>query len=159
MANIKYTSNRGNRTGQTEVNPAGMTFEQYLKAVGYKALVFPSFEQWLKKMFDYNGNGTIDKGKERRNYSKVARNSAKNTEYLANYESDKASAMAQDEATVENLRILWYSGNMEEGAAQAARDAQNKADNGYVSESGLNNKKLLIVAAIILAAVVLISKK
>lgn len=158
MANIKTNSSKGNRAG-TEVNPAGMTFEQYLKAVGYKALVFPSFEQWLKNLFDYNKNGTIDKGSEKRNYKKAVNNTGKNTEYLSNYEHEKASAMAQDEATVENLRILWYSGNMEEGAAQAARDAQNKADNGYISESGLNNKKLLIVAAVIMAAIVLISKK
>lgn len=140
-----------------ETNSNGLTFDQYLQKVGYKSLKFPTFDEWLRKLFDYNANGTIDKGKEQRNYKKAAKNTSKQAEYLANYQHAAAAAMAEDEATVENLRVLWLEGNLESGQAQAVRDAQRKAENGYLQENG--SKKIWLIAAAVVVAALLLLKK
>lgn len=138
-----------NGSNWTAESAAGLTFEQFLQRVGYKALKFPSFENWLKGIFDANGNGQIDRGGELRSYRRVINNTGKSNEYLAEYQHAQAAAMAADNATVDNLRLLWQQGNAEAAKEVASRDALEKERNNMAAGSAGTKKinPLLLAAA------------
>lgn len=144
MGNKKSLNSSANRsvTDPAAINPAGMTFDEFLKKVGYKKLSFPTFENWVAKLFDYNKNGKIDRGKEQRGYKKAIDKNKNAAEYLATYQHELAAAIAADNATVDNLMLLWQSGNaaaMDEAKELARRDAANKES----AEDVPKNNKLL----------------
>ena len=135
--------------GTTGTNPEGLTFEQFLLKVGYKPLNFPDFDSWLKSIFDANNNGKIDKGSEKRKYNKAVKNSGTVNEYLAEYQHAQAAAMAADNVTVDNLRLLWQQGNSRAAKEAASRDAMTKERNNMGGgEEKKNNIIVLALAAI-----------
>lgn len=153
MANIK--PDRIDQTGIDAAN-GGVTFEQFLKRVGYKPLNFPDFDTWLKRIFDANGNGKIDAGSEKRKYNKATRNSGTVNEYLAEWQHAQAAAIAEDNATVDNLRLLWQQGQMESAKDVASRDALNKERNNMAGGGQKKNNTAILIAAAAIAILLLI---
>ncbi|MBR3204209.1 MAG: hypothetical protein IKN49_04545 [Elusimicrobiaceae bacterium] len=153
MPNIK--PDRIDQTGIDAAN-GSVTFEQFLKRVGYKPLNFPDFDTWLKRIFDANGNGKIDKGSEKRKYNKATRNSGTVNEYLAEWQHAQAAAIAEDNATVDNLRILWQQGQTESAKEVASRDALTKERNNMAGGGQKKDNTAILIAAAAIAILLLI---
>lgn len=153
MANIKTEDRQQKLLG---AHGPGDTFEQFLKKVGYKPLNFPDFDTWLKRIFDKNSNGVIDRGAESRKYNKATRNSGTVNEYLAEWQHAQAAAIAEDNATVDNLRLLWQQGQTENAKEVANRDALSKERNNMAGGGQKKNSTIIIIAVAAIAVLFLL---
>lgn len=112
-----------------------------------------SFDEWVLKMYDYNGNGKIDKAAERMAYNRALnnKNHAATEQQYAQYVA-LAEAANQNERAAEQQQQLITAAGAGNEAATTLLTGESKAGSA---------KKIIIVvaAAAVVMAFVLTRKK
>ena len=124
----------------------GLTFAQYLRSVGYRAASPMTFENWLIKLFDNNGNGSIGIGEA------AAYNRAKKPENIGVYQTQYAQYVttlkAQDAATVRQYLAIWQANTGGVSGASSTR--------AVVDEEESKRKTLVVVLAAVVVGFLLL---
>lgn len=132
-----------------------MTFDEYLKKSGYKEPVLPTFEEWMIKHFDADGNGVL-KGREKTLYLKAAKDPTQTAQLMGLHQSETERIRQQAAATKASLREDWMASEAGQNVeAQSAAKVENlrasvEAAGGKMGEKSGKNTLLLVAAAALL---------
>lgn len=159
----KKTDTRANLTGTgSTAGAGGLSLEQYLYRTGYRPVVIPDFDDWLRDYMDTNGDGQI-KGGEKTRYNKIVKSSELTAEYQGIYQHAVETLKVEDERLYAQLRDAWLSGvsaqDPEIGKAVEENRLTAAKFGAAVDLAKGSQKNTLIIIAVVAVAALLILKK